>query len=337
MKIVQYAHQSTLGTIKRMGILLHDNTIVDPNYTFAMEFERAGRFNPTERANTYMPSSLFELLSKFNNPMALLEEAMGTYYFHQKIGLQNSLEDTPGSLMLDEQLTSLACPIDKISTYRDFYSHEKHVKKGFEKRNEAVPQEWYEIPVYYKGATTGFIGTGKEIIWPSFTNKLDYELELAAVIGKEGKNIREEFALEHIFGFTILNDISARDIQKKEMKCRLGPSKSKDFCSILGPVILTTDEFDNQEPRLLMQAFINNIKWSEGNSGDSHYSFAQMITFASLDEWILPGDLIGSGTVGTGCGLEIDKWIKPGDVVELRVEKIGSLINTVGFPQKKDW
>ena len=118
--------------------------------------------------------------------------------------------------------------------------------------------------------------------------------------------------------------------KKKEMSVRLGPSKGKDFCSIIGPVITTIDEFDSQRPDLKMTAKINGKKWSEGQSGDAHFSFSDMIHYASMDEWIRSGDLFGSGTVTTGCGLETEKWIQPGDKVELTIEQIGTLKNTIG-------
>ena len=118
------------------------------------------------------------------------------------------------------------------------------------------------------------------------------------------------------------------------MAVRLGPAKGKDFCSIIGPVIVTADEFEGKEPNLTMTAKINGQEWSRGKSGDSHFSWAQMIAHVSQDEWVLPGDLFGSGTVGTGCGLELDKWIKSGDTIELEVENIGILKNIIG--EKKE-
>ena len=148
----------------------------------------------------------------------------------------------------------------------------------------------------------------------------------------DGFNLTEKSSLQHIFGLTILNDISARDMQKKEMAIRLGPAKAKDFCSIIGPVITTIDEFGHKEPDLTMIARINGEEWSRGQSGDAYYSFSQMIAHVSQDEWILAGDLLGSGTVGTGCGLELSKWIKSGDIVELEIEHIGILSNKVGHP-----
>ena len=193
-----------------------------------------------------------------------------------------------------------------------------------------MPAAWYEMPAYYKGPTTGFIGNDEIIPWPSYTDKLDYELELGAVIAKDGKNIKAKDAYKHIFGFTIFNDISARDIQKKEMSIRLGPAKGKDFCSVIGPVITTMDEFNFTEPDLLMTAHVNQKEWSRGRSSEAHYSWAEMIEHASKEEWLLSTDFMGSGTVGTGCGLELDRWIQPGDLIEMSIENIGTIKNIVG-------
>jgi 2-keto-4-pentenoate hydratase/2-oxohepta-3-ene-1,7-dioic acid hydratase in catechol pathway len=173
------------------------------------------------------------------------------------------------------------------------------------------------------------------IPWPYYSQQLDYELELGVVIGRDGKDVKASDIKKHIFGFTILNDISARDIQRKEMSIRLGPAKGKDWCSVMGPVIVTFDEFNYQEPDLLMTAHVNGEEWSRGQSGDSHYSWGEMIEHMAMEEWIRATDFIGSGTVGTGCGLELDKWIKPGDMLELSIERIGTLKNIVGTPNQK--
>lgn len=331
MKVCTYINRNAHGLAqKRLGILVDETTIIDPNFCWAVDFEREGRRNIYQRADMKIPSSLSQLLKYHNDPFEILEESYGLYLFLKMVG---DLETTDGTSLvyhLDEKEIKLASPLDKITSYRDFYAHEKHVKKGFEKRGEPIPPAWYEMPVYYKGSTEGFIGNHDEILWPSYTDILDYELELGMVVGKEGINIPEEEAVDHIFGLTILNDISARDIQRKEMAVRLGPAKGKDFCSVLGPVIVTMDEFDHQEPNLLMTAKINGEEWSRGHSADTHFNFAKMIAHVSQDEWVMPGDLFGSGTVGTGCGLELDKWIQPGDVIELEIEKIGKLTNKVG-------
>ena len=230
--------------------------------------------------------------------------------------------------LLDPAKVRLRTPIPRPPSVRDFYAFEAHVKKGFEKRGEPMPKEWYEIPVYYRSGNHNIIGTDEEVLWPRFTEKFDYELELAAVIGRRGTNIPAADAGEYIAGYMVMNDFSARDIQKREMKVRLGPAKGKDWCTALGPVLVTADEVGDQY-NLTMTARVNGEEWSRGNSGTIYWKFEQMIEFLTLDDTVFPGDVIGSGTVGTGCGLELDRWVKPGDVMELEIEKIGTLRNRV--------
>jgi 2-keto-4-pentenoate hydratase/2-oxohepta-3-ene-1,7-dioic acid hydratase in catechol pathway len=328
MKICTYQLKNSLRVENRMGILLEEHSvIVDPNLCFAADYEREGFYNFHERAQWKCPTSVHELLERCDEPIELLEEAYGLYLFFEKIGYPSMKDGTHFFVKLED--ASLETPLQKIPTYRDFYAHLKHVEVGFKKRNEPIPEAWFEIPAYYKGATNGFIGPNDNVPWPSYTDILDYELELGMVIGKDGINIKESDAIDHIFGFTVLNDISARDIQKKEMAVRLGPAKGKDFCTIIGPVITTIDEFDFKEPNLLMTAKVNGEEWSRGHSADSHYTWAQMIHHVAKDEWVRAGDLFGSGTVGTGCGLELGKWPKSGDTLELFIEGIGTLTNTI--------
>ena len=329
MKICRYFLKNDPWKQPKLGLILDDEGIViNPQAVWACDYEREGFRNHWQRAQNKISNSLHYILNTHDNPHESLEESWGLFLFLQKVG-DLALRD---GVSIFHQLNEieLLCPMDRISTYRDFYAHEKHVAAGFKKRNEAIPEAWYEIPAYYKGATEGFIGDQAEILWPSYTDVLDYELELAMIVGKDGFNIKEMDAHEHIFGFAVLNDISARDIQKKEMAVRLGPAKGKDFCTVLGPVIVTADEFESAEPNLVMTAKVNGVEWSRGMSGDIHYTWAQMLHHVAKDEWVMPGDIFGSGTVGTGCGLELDKWIKPGDKLELTIEGIGTLTNTVG-------
>lgn len=336
MKVCTYKRVTALGEFKRMGLFFNESTIIDPQFVWQKQFELEGRFNAHARAKEICPESLSEFISQYQeNSFQMLEETLDAFKDLSKDGILKTNNQAVLSFDLnDGKDTGLACPLDKINLYRDFYAHEKHVAKGFEKRGESIPEAWYEIPAYYKGSTSGFIGPDEIVPWPSYTNKLDYELEFGVVIGKDGFNIPEEKALDHIFGYSVFNDISARDIQKKEMAVRLGPAKGKDFCSIMGPVIVTADEFHGKEPNLKMTATINGEIWSEGMTGDMHYTWAQMIAHASKEEWLLATDFMGSGTVGTGCGLEIDKWIQPGDTVELEIESIGKLKNIIGTPNK---
>ncbi|MCT4643286.1 MAG: fumarylacetoacetate hydrolase family protein [Bacteriovoracaceae bacterium] len=337
MKVCTYIRQTPLGQFKRLGIFFNETTIVDVNLVWQKCFEDEGHFDAKKKALEIAPPLLSDFLTHYQDAaIEMLRETLEE--FEVQAG-NNQLKTLDGADLAfdlqDDKSVKLGAPLDKINCYRDFYAHEKHVAKGFEKRGEPIPEAWYEIPAYYKGPTTGFIGNDDLITWPSYTNKLDYELEFGLVIGKDGKNIKAQDAHNHIFGYTIFNDISARDIQKKEMAIRLGPAKGKDFCSIIGPVIITADEFDFKEPNLKMSATINGEKWSEGYTGDSHYTWAQMIEHASKEEWLHATDFMGSGTVGTGCGLEIDKWIQPGDIIELEIERIGKLKNIVGTPSKE--
>ena len=336
MKICQYKRSSALGNFFRLGIL-EDDIIIDVNLVWEKYFENKNYFSPKIHANRKAPSSLFSILNFYQeSSISFFQETLLLYKKHLKSGNLKTNEGAYFSFNIkDDKNISFVCPIDKINCYRDFYAHEKHVAKGFEKRGEPIPPAWYEIPAYYKGPTTGFIGNDEFIPWPSYTEKLDYELEFGMVIGRDGKNIKAEKADQLIFGYTVFNDISARDIQKKEMAIRLGPAKGKDFCSIVGPVIITADEFDFKEPNLKVTATVNGELWSEGFTGDSHYTWAEMIEHASKEEWLLASDFMGSGTVGTGCGLELDKWIQPGDILELEIEKIGKLKNIVGTPNKE--
>jgi len=222
----------------------------------------------------------------------------------------------------------LLSPIGRPNSLRDFISFEEHIKNARAKKNESVPKQWYEIPAYYKGNPDTIIGPNEEIIWPSYSKKMDYELEIACIIGKSGKNIIAEEADEYIAGFTIMNDFSARDIQAKEVEVGLGPAKGKDFATALGPYIVTKDSLVNPY-NLEMTARVNGEIWSRGNSSTIYRTFNKMIEYVSNDEGIKAGDVFGSGTVGLGCGLELNKFIKINDEIELEIEGLGILKNKI--------
>jgi fumarylacetoacetate (FAA) hydrolase len=234
---------------------------------------------------------------------------------------------------------TLKAPLQRPPTLRDFYAFETHVKTANKNRGREVPEEWYQFPVFYFTNPNTIHGTGDDVTIPSFTKAMDYELELAAIIGKPGMDIKAENALDHIFGFTILNDWSARDVQRIEMKVGLGPAKGKDFASSLGPWIVTPDELRARATSRVgvydaaMTAKVNGAERSRGNWKDIHYSFGEIIARASEGVMLYPGDVIGSGTVGTGCLLETTKgegpWLKSGDEVVLEIAGIGILANKV--------
>ena len=214
-------------------------------------------------------------------------------------------------------------PPVEATSLRDFIAFEEHIRAARGRRGADVPEAWYRMPVYYKGNYRSLLGHGQLLTWPRYSQRMDYELELACVIGKEGMDISEDEAGAYIGGYTVMNDWSARDIQMEEMSVGLGPAKGKDFATSLGPWVVTPDEFNPADAR--MTARINGELWSDGNIESIHWSFPQMIAHASMDETLYPGDVLGSGTVGGGCGLELDRWLQAGDVVELEVEGIGTL------------
>jgi fumarylacetoacetate (FAA) hydrolase len=234
----------------------------------------------------------------------------------------------------------LHSPILRPTTLRDAYAFENHVKMANANRGREVPAEWYKFPIFYFTNPNNIFGPDDEIPYPSYTNEMDYELEVAAVIGKPGRDIRPGDAVQHIFGYTILNDWSARDVQREEMKVSLGPAKGKDFASSLGPCIVTLDELaDRSAGRpgvydMEMRARLNGVERSHGNFKDIYWSFGDILARASLSVTLTPGDVIGSGTVGTGCLLELTKgqgpWLQAGDTVELEIDGIGVLKNLVG-------
>ena len=214
---------------------------------------------------------------------------------------------------------------------RDFFAFENHAKAGAKRRNESLAPEWYEQPVFYKGNPREIIGPGDEIPWPAFTRKLDFEFEIAAVVGTAGRDIPVRKAKGHIAGYLIMNDCSARDIQRNEMICRMGPAKGKDFATALGPWLVTSDECDGTVPELKVR--VNGAQWSRSQGAQPYWSFPTMLSHASQSETLLPGDVLGSGTFFTGCGLDLNRWIKPKDRVELDAGPLGILKNIVGAPQ----
>jgi 2-keto-4-pentenoate hydratase/2-oxohepta-3-ene-1,7-dioic acid hydratase in catechol pathway len=230
-------------------------------------------------------------------------------------------------------------PLAFVRSIRDFYAFETHVKTARQRRGQRVPAEWYEFPAFYYSYPGTIYGPEEVIPYPEYTEALDFELEVAAVIGKPGINIPVDEAEAYIAGYTIMNDWSARDVQAKEMVIGLGPAKSKDFATSLGPYLVSRDTITNWRSKkgfdLQMIARRNGEEISRGNWRDIHWSFAEMIARASQGVMLQPGDVIGSGTVGTGCILELGAenvggWLQPGDVIELEIERMGVLRNTIG-------
>jgi 2-keto-4-pentenoate hydratase/2-oxohepta-3-ene-1,7-dioic acid hydratase in catechol pathway len=213
---------------------------------------------------------------------------------------------------------------------RDFLTFEGHLNNALSRLGRPIPEEWFDVPAYYKGMPDTVIGPDAVIPWPRYTDRLDHELELAAVIGREGTDITREHALEHVFGWTIWNDVSARDVQVRELPIGMGPAKAKDWdgSNVLGPCIVTADELDGTNVRMAVR--VNGETWGEDTSANMHHTFADLIAYASQAQRLYPGEVLGSGTAAGGSGIELDRRLDEGDVVELEVEGIGVLRNTIG-------
>ena len=231
---------------------------------------------------------------------------------------------------------TLLAPIPQPPQMRDFLCFEKHLKQGFEaiakmRGTEArIPKIWYERPIFYHPNRFNVCGTGADVPWPAYSENMDFELEFGCYIGKAGKDIPKARAREHIFGYAIFNDFSARDEQTKDMMGQLGPGKGKDFdnSNAMGPCLVTADELKNVYD-LAMIVRVNGEEWGRGHTSEMHWKFEDCIAHISRSETLHPGEFLGSGTVGNGCGLEHMKFLKPGDTVELEVEGIGILRNRV--------
>lgn len=222
------------------------------------------------------------------------------------------------------------------SVVRDGLTFVDHIK-GFHNKMKATPQPGLlKVPGYFKGTPHTVIGHEAEVPWPAFIGYMDYELELGYVIGRRGHNVHPDDARSYLFGVTIFNDFSARDRQSIEMGIGMGPSKSKDFAYGIGPWITTVDEFADLDA-IDMQVRVNGETWAKGSSANKLWSIEELIAYVALADWIQPGDIIGSGTMGGGSGLELDRQLSPGDVLELDVAGIGVLRNRIGQPQPSVW
>ncbi|MFM8254488.1 MAG: fumarylacetoacetate hydrolase family protein [Actinomycetota bacterium] len=276
-----------------------------------------------ERANQLTPPSALGFIQGGNQSRELAESALS-------VALKSGVESAPdGSRVRFSAAEVTVLPaISRPPLLRDFMSFEDHLLNVFPKLNRPIPEEWYRRPVYYKGNPSSIGAHRQEIEFPEYAEFLDLEFEFALVIGKAGVNIREDDARQHIYGYTIYNDFSARAIQSAEMTVGLGPAKGKDFVGahVLGPVLVTADEIPDPYS-LSMRGWVNDEQWTDGSSSAMNWKFEEMIAYASWNEQLQVGEVFGSGTVGNGSGAEQDKVLNPGDVIRLEMSTIGTLEN----------
>ena len=294
-------------------------------------------------------NEILEGPSKSNHFSSLLDIIEGGDSALDKI--RDILRQEPNEAIIDIKEITLKTPIPNPPQIRDCLCFEEHLiqafnilrkvkaqeepdpelaLKEFEKKGLfRIPEVWYERPLYYKANRFSVIGTDENIIWPSYANLLDYEMEFGFFVGRRGTNVERKDAKNYIFGFSIFNDVSARDTQTIEMPGGLGPSKSKEFDTgnVIGPCIVTADEIDPYNLDMIVR--INGKEVSRGSSSTIHWEFEQLIEHITQSETIVPGEFIASGTVGGGSGLELEQYLKPDDLIELEVEGIGILKNRI--------
>lgn len=337
MKLARFRHPAWPSAYVRSGVavggdpfthgLRHGTErIVDVAATLsALLVEREGA--DVERASEYaasaLPGSTVALLGTWLRSRRLLDELVGALESGE-VALDAVGPLGPVSVARSE--VDLLSPVDRPPSVRDFFAFETHMKNALGNLGLDVPEAWYEAPSHYVTRSASVFGADEPGAWPSYTEMLDFELEFGIVIGRRGSNIPEEHAWDHIAGFTIFNDLSCRDVQRREMATRVGPAKTKGFdrATGLGPYLVTADEFARPFTQD-MRAFVNGELWSEGSSGTIYWSVEQLVAHAAKSETLVPGDVLGSGTVGTGAGIELDKWLRPGDTVRLEIDGIGAL------------
>lgn len=296
----------------------------------------------TDAADKKLPNNMKELLDSWES----LEDIARSAEDDIKSGKNTNVAATTYA-----DATILA-PVPSPTSCRDGYAFRQHVAAARRNRKVDMIPEFDQFPIWYFTNHNAIQGPGDIVCMPDHFNKLDFELEAAVVLGKKGRNVKAEDADKYIAGYMIMNDMSARLMQMEEMKLNLGPAKGKDFSTVIGPIMVTPDELEKwrvpakdghvgNNYDLKMKCWVNGKQLSEGSMGDMDWTFAEIIERCAYGADILPGDVIGSGTVGTGCLLELNgtglfhdpnyqpQWLQAGDVVEMEIEGLGKLTNTI--------
>ncbi len=273
--------------------------------------------------------------ARFRQPITTLDAHLAAG--HRVAALSELLRAEPVEQM-DAGDLAFGPPVLRPPSLRDFYAFEGHVRTMWERRGGTVPEAWYRLPIFYFSNVSEIRGPGDPVWRPAASQELDYELEVAALIDTPVQDLAAERGEEAIGAYMIMNDWSARDLQREETTVRLGPAKGKDFATSIGPWLVTPDELADARAAtgydLLMSASVNGEELSRGSWSSAQFGFGAMVARASADVRLRPGDLLGSGTVGGGCLLEIKdeklkRWLEPGDAVTLAVERLGELSNPV--------
>jgi 2-keto-4-pentenoate hydratase/2-oxohepta-3-ene-1,7-dioic acid hydratase in catechol pathway len=320
VRLVTFEVKGPLGPCRRTGGL-QDDVVVDLALARAALLASTGRPRAVAIGEAEVPSDMLELLRGGAWALDAAREAIDHV-------IADGVDELDGAVVCHPQATvRLLAPLPRPNSLRDFLVIEEHLRNARRGlgMGEEPPPEWYKLPAHYKGNVDAIYGPEDEVPYPAFTQKMDYELEVCAVVGRAGRRIRADEAAPYIAGYTLYNDWSARDIQMRESSVGIGPGISKDLGSSIGPCIVTADAWDRDTARL--EARIDGEQWSSGTLAAMHFSFEEIIEFVTMEATMQPGDLLGSGTIGMGCGLERSRFLAPGSLVELEAEGIGVLRN----------
>jgi len=323
MKLATFEIPTPAGPLRRIGAAV-DGRLIDFATAYAAHLDRTDPGCDAQRvAGLLFPPDMALFLGSGTLGRTAANQALeAAVVADEALGARTSFASHEVRLL---------APLPRPRVLRDFLTFEGHMKQAFKAlgRSDPISPLWYEVPAYYKGDPDTVVGPDAIVPVPQYCEKFDFELELAMVIGRRGKNIPKSEADRYIAGYTIWNDFSARDQQMREGPLGMGPSKAKDFDAgnAVGPYLVTADEIDVQNLKML--ARVNGEVWTDSTSAGRQFSFADLIAHVSQSETIYPGELWGSGTVTGGSGLELGRWLHPGDVVELEIEGIGTLRNRV--------
>ncbi|HUB39967.1 MAG TPA: fumarylacetoacetate hydrolase family protein [Streptosporangiaceae bacterium] len=323
MKLITFTHPGS-GSAPRAGIL-QGPLVIDP--FAALYASYGGGMDAARRASAEAPRDMVALLAAGALTSGALQRALEVAEQSAQAGDHLAGPDGEAAVLPGAEVRLLA-PVPRPPRIRDYLTYEAHATGA----GKQLPPAFDEMPICYKCNVDTVLGPEDEIVWPAYSDQLDYELEVGFFVSRPGRNLSVAEAASAIAGVTIFNDVSARDIQIREMSLGIGPSKGKDFCSPMGPCIVTMDEID--EWNIELTARVNGETWSKGTTASRKYSFAEVLAWASYCEDIQPGEFLAVGTVGGGCGFELERWIRPGDVVELSSPQIGTLRNVVGHPEQ---
>jgi 2-keto-4-pentenoate hydratase/2-oxohepta-3-ene-1,7-dioic acid hydratase in catechol pathway len=322
VRLVTFTHSET-ADLRRVGIL-DSSLVVDPFAVLAASY--GGDRNAVLRAAAEAPRDMVALFASGATQSGVLVRALELVQRSQERG--RILRGPDGeAAVVDSDSVQLLAPVPRPPRLRDYFTSAGHLTA----MGRPVPEAFNEMPLCYKCNVNSVVGPGAEVVWPAYTDQLDYELEVGFYVGAHGRNLSVGEAESAIAGVTLFNDISARDIQKREVEISLGPAKGKDFSNPMGPCVVTMDEID--EWQIELSAKVNGETWSTGTTADRQYSFAEVLAWASYCEDVEPGEFLAIGTVPGGCGKELGRWIEPGDVVELCSPQIGTLANPIGSPE----